>query len=252
MLEKLSPHMDVPAFADVVSKRFRAPETVNVAAPPHSSWFDIDALRLRYFWYDMVSSGDQDFVRNGDWGMFYTPTTDFSMALAQWWRVLESTLKRGIAEPLSKLFAEHPEWVQWDRDNLSKSQLQKESIFSDKLANPRKAGRLTLGDLVFVLQKCMSDAGSKSGVVSKLRSEAARFLGGHLDQLRPMVEARWLNPVHLNIDNINWFRNRASHDEPLGFVDAALGRFLAKRVLSVFFQPVLEKWGFKPVIYLPS
>jgi hypothetical protein len=184
--------------------------------------------------------------------MFYTPTSDFSMGLAQWWRALESVLKRGIAVPLSRLFMEHKEWLEWDRENLSKSQLQKESLFVDKLANQSKAGRLTLGDLVFVLQKCVSDAGSKNGTGSKLRMEAARFLGQHLDQLQPMLQAQWLNPVHLSLENVNWFRNRASHDEPLGLVDAAVGRFLAKRVLTAFFQPVLVKWGFKPVICVPA
>jgi hypothetical protein len=170
------------------------------------------------------------------------------MGVAQWWRTLESVLKRGIAEPLSKLFTEHAEWVEWDRANLSKKQQEKDSVFVDKLANPSKAARLTLGDLVLVLQKCVSDGGSKARIGSRLRMEAGRVLGGHRDQLKPLLQSQWLNPVHLTIANVNWFRNRASHDEPLGLVDAAVGRCLAKRVLSVFFQPTLDTWGFKPVI----
>jgi hypothetical protein len=44
----------------------------------------------------MMDSAQQDLVRNGDWAMFGVPTDDFSMALAQWWRALESVLKQSI------------------------------------------------------------------------------------------------------------------------------------------------------------
>jgi hypothetical protein len=196
----------------------------------------------------MVSASERNLVRNGDWAMFCTPTSDFSMGVAQWWRALESVLKRGIAEPLSKLFTEHPEWVELDRRNLSEKQQERESVFVDKLADPCKAARLTLGDLVLVLQKCVSDDGSKSGTGSRLRTEATRVLGAHRDKLQPLLQSKWLNPVHLTSENVNWFRNRASHDEPLGLVDAGVGRFLAKRVLSVFFQRALDARGFNPVI----
>lgn len=249
ILVKLSPHLDVATFADVVSKRYHAPKRHTASASSQPSWFDPDDLRLRYFWYDMLTPSEQDFVRNGDWAMFYMPTIDFSMGVAQWWRTLESVLKRGIAGTLSKLFTEHAEWVEMDRASLSKKDQEKESIFVDKLANPKKAARLTLGDLVLVLQKCVSDAGSKSGTRSRLRTEAARVLGGYRDQLQPLLQSKWLNPVHLTIENVDWFRNRASHDEPLRFVDAAVGRFLSKRVLDVFFQTVLDNRGFKLVIH---
>ena len=251
ILVRLSPHMDAAKFADVVSNRFRAPKRAVVAAPSHPSWFDVDSLRLRYFWYDMLSPSEQNLVRNGDWAMFCTPTSDYSMGVAQWWRALESVLKRGVAEPLSKLFAEHTEWVEWDRHNLRERQLEQESVFVDKLANPAKAARLTLGDLVLVLKKCVSDAGPKPGTGSRLRMEAARVLGAHRDQLEPLLQRKWLNPIHLTSENVNWFRNRASHDEPFDVVDAGVGRFLAKRVLSVFFQPALDAWGFRPVIFGP-
>jgi hypothetical protein len=55
----------------------------------------------RYVWYDIITASEQDLVRNGDWAMFGTPTDDFSMALAQWWRALESVLKRSVVDLLS-------------------------------------------------------------------------------------------------------------------------------------------------------
>lgn len=250
LLKRLSPHMNAEEFVNVVSTRFQAPNSPPPSTLYHSTWFDDDALRFRYFWYDMVTPSEQNLLKNGDWAIFYTPTSDFSMGVAQWWRVLESVLKRGISKPLSKLFAEHPEWVEWDQANLNKKQREKESIFVDKLANPKKASRLTLGDLILVLNKCSSADGwqTTGGTGSRLRSESTRFLNLHNDQLQPIMQSRWLNPVHLTNENINWFRNRASHDDPMDFIDASIGRFLAKRVLDAFFRPVLNKWGFIPRI----
>ena len=52
------------------------------------------------------------------------------------------------------------------------------------------------------------------------------------------------NPPHLTDENINWFRNRSSHDAAVPLVDASVGRVLAKRVLDGFFAPLADQWGF--------
>lgn len=75
-----------------------------------------------------------------------------------------------------------------------------------------------------------------------------RFFYEYSPQLVPLVTSKWLNPVHLTQENVTWFRNRAAHDSPMNAIDASIGSYLAKRVLYVFYGPVLNAWGFKPTI----
>lgn len=244
LLVKLSPHMGVPSFAEVVVNLFQTPKRSTEITPPHSSWSDLDAIRLRYFWHQVVTKPVQDLVRNGDWAIFHIPTGDFSMSVAQWWRALETILKTTIAEELSKLFTEHPEWAEWDRRNLSSKEQKRESVFLEKLPDPQKTAHLTLGDLVLVLKKCIPVDGATPKVKSKLRLEAIRFFNTYRGQFRPMVQSEWIFPPHLTNENVNWFRNKASHDGPMDFIDAAVGRLVARRVFDVFFLPVLKADGF--------
>jgi hypothetical protein len=252
ILESLSPHMGKPRFARIVSNRFEAPKPRVAAAPVDASWFALDALRLRYFWYDMLNAAEQEFVRNGDWALFCTPTSDFSMGLAQWWRTLESVLKHGIAMKLSTLFSENKEWVEWDKAHLSANQLNRDRSLWLRVADRKKALQLTLGDLVSILEQCTSEDGLTNGTGSKLRLEAARLLERDRERVQPLLQSEWLNPAHLTKDNVNLFRNRASHNVQLPLVDAAVGRCLANRVLNVFFLPVLRSRGFVPVLLCGS
>jgi hypothetical protein len=104
LLQALAPHLDAAKLRPVIKERFLpSSDTSGRSAEP--IWIDPIALRYRYFWYDMLSKAEQDLVRNGDWAMFGTPTDDFSMALAQWWRTLESVLKRSVVDLLNSATA---------------------------------------------------------------------------------------------------------------------------------------------------
>src|SRR5947209_1763024 len=103
------------------------------------------------------------------------PTNDFSMALAQWWRALESVLKRSVVNLISSTLAEQPQLADLDRQNLSAKRQKEEAVFLDKLAVPDRAAKLTLYDILLVLKKC--EATNEHGIVgSRLRLEAARVL----------------------------------------------------------------------------
>jgi hypothetical protein len=82
LLQSLAPHFDAAEFGEVVKDRF-IPSSVAGARSAEPLWSEPIALRYRYFWYDMLTSAEQDLVRNGDWAMFGLPTDDFSMALAR-------------------------------------------------------------------------------------------------------------------------------------------------------------------------
>ena len=56
------------------------------------------------------------------------------------------------------------------------------------------------------------------------------------------------NAMLLTQENIDLFRNRASHTKPIDKVDAFVGRVVAKKIVDVLFIPQLESWGFKATI----
>ena len=243
LIHSLALHLEVPDFSDVIKTRFSASDIAG-DRKPSLLWSNPASLRYRYFWYDMVSVSEQNLVRNGDWAMFGLPTDDFSMGLSQWWRTVESVLKRSVTEQLSTLFAQNPEWADFDRTNLSPKRREKESIFIDKLAHADRAAKVTLYEILLVLEKCEStNDGALAG--SRLRLEAAKFLRRYSSQFGVLTKGQFLNPAHLNQQNINWFRNRSSHDASVSLVDASIGRVLAMRILSGFFFPVLKGWGFQ-------
>jgi|SRR6266850_152006 len=246
LLQSLAPDLDAAGLGKVIKDRF-VPNSVAGSRNADPLWTDPIALRYRYFWYDLITASEQHMVRNGDWAMFSTPTEDFSMALAQWWRALESVLKRSVVGLLSSTFAQQPEWASWDRENLTPKQQKDEGIFLDKLANPDRAARTTLYDILMILKKCESTNEHSPGG-SRLRREAARILKQHSAQIGSLTKETWLHPAHLTDENINWFRNRSAHDGSVGLVDAAIGTVLAKRILSGFYYPPLELWGFKATL----
>ncbi len=247
ILQTVAPHLDAAQFGEVVKARFTQSQ-IEGRRLAEAVWSEPNALRYRYFWYDMMSNHEKAMLRNGDWAMFGLPTEDFSMALAQWWRALESVLKRSVVDLLASTFSQQPLLAEWDRQNLSAKRQKEESVFLEKLAVPDRATKLTLYDILLVLKKCEST--NKQGAAgSRLRFEAARVLKRYSAQIGPLTEGTWLHPVHLTDKNINWFRNRSAHDAAVDLVDAAVGRVLAERILNGFFAPVLEGWGFKAALF---
>ena len=243
LLQSLASHLDADGLKEVIRDRFSA-SSVQGSRSAEPLWSEPIALRYRYFWYDMITATEQDLVRNGDWAMFGLPTDDFSMALAQWWRALESVLKRSIIDPLSSSFAQQPQLANWDRENLSPKRQKEEAVFLEKLAVSDRAAKTTLYDILMILKKCEST--NEGGIAgSHLRLEAARILRQYSTQIGPLTKGTWLNPAHLTDENINWFRNRSAHDASVALVDAAIGRVLAKRIPTGFFMPLIKHWGFE-------
>lgn len=247
VLQGLAPHLDATPLQSVIKNGF-TPNSSTGRRVPDALWSEPAALRYRYFWYDMITPGEQDLVRNGDWAIFGLPTDDFSMALAQWWRALESVLKRSLVDLLSSTLAKNPQFLSLDRENLSPGKQKDEAVFLDKLAVPNRAAKLTLFDILLILKKCEATQ-EGAGASSRVRLEAARILGNYTAQTGPLTKGTWLRPAHLTDQNIEWFRNRSSHDAAVVLVDAAVGRVLARRILDGFFAPVLKSWGFERMIF---
>ena len=151
----------------------------------------------------------------------------------------------GQIDTVTKGFVDHPDWVTWDRSNLSTDAQKREAVFLDKFSEPERAAKATLGDVLLLIRKCEATKKSGSGG-SRLRREAARLLAQQQDQVGQLTTGTWLSPAHLTDENINWFRNRSSHDAPADLIAGSTGRLLARRILDGFFAPALEKWGFKP------
>jgi hypothetical protein len=243
--------LDADGLADVLPNLFPQGGAVPTTAPAAAmEWCHCDSLRFRFFWHDMVTPEEQAFLLNGEWAFFRTPSTDYSMALAQWWRILESVLKRGICAELAGLFQQHPEWLQEDQANLSPAKQKEEELFLKKLTDPTKASRLTLGDLLLILKKCSASREELRATGSRLRLEASRHLGNFEPQLNPLLEKSWLYPTCLTEANIAWYRNRASHQGSIDLGDALAGRAIAKGALNRFFLPGLRQYGLVPRLFM--
>ncbi|MBS1983425.1 MAG: hypothetical protein JST16_04565 [Bdellovibrionales bacterium] len=245
-LISLALHLDAAALGQVVKDSFK-PGSVAGSRGADPIWSAPAVLRYRYFWYDMITPEEQALVRNGDWAMFGVPTDDFSMGLAQWWRAIESVLKRSVVTNLSSALATQPHLVSMDRENLSAAKTKEEALFLEKLVVPDRAAKMTLYDILLLLKKC--EATNEKGTAgSRVRFEAARILKRYSAQIGPLTKGSLFSPVHLTDENINWFRNRSSHDASVPLEDAGIGRVLARRILSGFFVPVLNSWGFNRVL----
>src|SRR5262249_58602029 len=105
LLGGIAVHLNAAPLAQLLRDRFSDSGSLSSRESPLDPlWWCVDCLRFRYFWHDLISDQEKSMLLNGDWAMFNTPTADYSMALAQWWRVLESILKRGVVRELSQLF----------------------------------------------------------------------------------------------------------------------------------------------------
>jgi hypothetical protein len=208
------------------------------------SWYDHPDIRTRYFWFDMLDSHERAFVTNGDWALGCTPTEDYSMGLAQWWRLIESVFGRIVCDKLGKLYDENPQWLARDLKNLSPQSLSSEAVFLKKLAVAGAREKMTLADILRVLEKCVLKPRPPTDEGSVVRQKATEYFAPHADILRTAVQTNEAQPF-LSLTTIDWFRNRASHSRAIFETDAVVGRLLAKKIVDLLFLPTLRAWGFE-------
>ncbi len=247
ILVEVAKAWDKDPLAEAVSSRVPNATTSVYNINNHELWLSDDALKMRYFWRAMTSAHEQALVKNGDWAIVSCPTQDYSMAVAQPWRALEATFKRSIAVPLAELFAANPEWLEWDRANLSSGAQKRESIFLEKLSDPKRAKMMTMGDLLLLLEKCLQEPALTpvaNAQGSRLRAESTRWLRQYYDQLEPTIRGNIFRPARIRQEQIERYRNRASHDEQVGEVDAYVGRVIALSILETLYWPALRQMGF--------
>ena len=229
----------------MVAKDSREVEVDKKATLANSAtWYGHPDIRTRYFWFDMLTAHEQAFITNGDWALGCTPTDDYSMGLAQWWRLIESVFGRIVRDELGSLFDTNPEWLKRDLEKLSQRSLSSEAVFLKKLAVAESRDKMTLADILRVLEKCVIKPRQPGEKESLVRQKATEFFAPHAQILSAAVQARGTKPF-LTLETIGWFRNRASHSRPIGESEACVGRLVAKRVVELLFLPQLKAWGFE-------
>ena len=246
LLKRLSLRRKNPEFARILDGFAPGPEPSQPRPPSVPLWHARSTLFFRYNFFFNLVEHEQTFIENGDWALFQGPTRDFSMGLAQWWRTVESVLKRTFVKDLSELFVKNPDWSAWDDANLSRTARRSVEIFF-RLTSPEKANRITLRDIWLLLGKCIPPDDSHRGSDgSRLRLEACRYFDAVRRQAEPLVKDDHLNTGVLSVHDIDDFRNRASHDDPIDLVDAAVGRTLARELLNRFLFPAAQSLGYGP------
>ncbi|MDE1181485.1 hypothetical protein [Paraburkholderia sp.] len=251
ILMRLAPALGHPQLSQILQHRFTPSGIAARTNAVSSLWFDPVVLKLRYFWHDALEPEEQFLLRNGEWAMFNTPTADFSMALAQWWRLIESILKRSLAKELCSLFQSHPDWIEWDRRNLTERVRKREAVFVNRLAESEGWRTLTLGELLRILQKCFpprasSDHNDAGG--SRLRKEAVRFVRNYCNHFGELVSEQLGHVAHLTEQNVDLFRNRPSHNCSVDIIDAAVGRMIGRSIIDISFGPLLEAQSYAPML----
>jgi hypothetical protein len=218
-------------LADILEREF--PD--GTAAPVLDAAFaSVDLIRKRNRWFDSLSAAEQGFIQNGEWAFQQCPTSDYSMGLAQWWRTVEAAFKRLLIAPLAAHLQSKPDRAEADRLGLPPDKLRKEEVFVRILSDPDRARNITLGQILLILQKCRATASNEE---CQTRLTAARFLSAQSDKYAAFLERTWARPVQLTQENIEAFRNCASHEEPVDLTTAVVGRTLACSLLEELGPP---------------
>ncbi len=252
VMAAMNPHFGWEGFEEAIAKVVADNSQSHLATARRSetitaedlSWYGHPDIRTRYFWFDMLAEHERAFVTNGDWALGCTPTDDYSMGLAQWWRLIESVFGRIVRDHLGRLYDENPQWLARDIENLSPKSLSSEAVFLKRLAVAGAREKMTLADILRVLEKCVIKPRPPSERGSVLRQKATEYFGPHAEILRQAVLDDEARP-YLSLANIDWFRNRASHSTAIDETDASVGRLIAKRIIALLFYPQLRAWGFE-------
>lgn len=216
-------------------------------AGPYECWMTSDAFQMRHPWYCLLLPHEQDFVRNGDTAFAACITSDFSFGCAQWWRCVESVLRRKLIVPLGELIDANPAWVAEDESYARQRSDERkwEELFVRKLPDARRRQQLSLAQMLILLESCLADHTKKRPSSSMVRRKCVEYVGSNLaeytwviGQLDELADFRSvMTPPILNEKTIAAFRNAASHDAPMDFESAAAGRLLAIRILDFMHYP---------------
>nr|WP_231746033.1 hypothetical protein [Rosistilla oblonga] len=211
-------------------------------------WLSLEHFQMRHPWFCLLAARERDFIRNGDTGFVTCITDDYSMACSQWWRAIESILRRKLVDPLGALIDENPDWVDADRkyvQTLSPRKKERLKLFVLKLADPDSRRRMTLNDMLLLIEKCMADIRRKIVSASSIRRHAVQHVSERLSEFRwiksePDNYADMRSAFSQNVlseRSIQLFRNAASHDKPMDYEHAVAGRLLAIRILDFMHYP---------------
>ncbi len=213
----------------------------------YDEWLTVEAVQMRHPWFAMLMSHERDFVRNADTAFAACVTRDFSFGCAQWWRCVESVLRRRLIAPLGDLVDANPAWVAEDQFYASRrsDEWDWESIFVRILPDARRRKQLSLTQMLILLEKCIADYAKQRQSKSTVRRNCVEYIGsklpefrwvkGELDEVADFRSA--MTPRVLNEETIASFRNAASHDQPMDYGHAVVGRLLAIRILDFMHYP---------------
>ncbi len=248
ILKALSSHLDVTL--DEIEPVVSGIDKSAMDASEVKAWTEVRYVKARYSWFGCFTDFPAaEFVVNGDWALFCCPTEDYSMGLAQWWRFLEWRFKRILVKQIGELFDDHPEWRAEDEASLSRTKKKEESLFVEKLADPEKRKRLSLWECMVLFRQCVIDPPDHSA--SRMRQEAVREMKSverffcYFNPRNPILAN--LSPDHFTKENIDLFRNGASHTEPITRLEACIGRRIAIRLLDYLHLPELAEWNMEPL-----
>lgn len=211
------------------------------------NWLSFQSRSHRYPWLGLGSKRSDELAHNGDWAMMHCPTSDFSIAVAQWWRLLESELTHFLQVELGCLFDKHPEWLRQDREryesaDVSRKQKDRMKVFLN-YADPSLREKFSLRDQLLLLEKCFSHR-EVDRTFSRLRYEASHHLQpfsrsfgslGNRDE-----QGRYYLPKLLTEETIQRFRNRSSHDQKIGEKEALLGRTIVTTFIREIYKEKLQ------------
>lgn len=222
------------------------PGSGNYIAGPYQEWLTEEAFQMRHPWFCLLEQYERNFVRNADTAFATCITDDYSFACAQWWRCIESVLRRRLVVPVGNLIDANPDWL---KEDLADPELTKrESLFVKELASPAQRQKMSLTPMLYLLEGCLSDCREKKESNSVVRRKTVEYVVSRLS------EFKWLNGEYdhrdndsdfrsfssskiLSEDKIRLFRNGTSHDKPMTFAQAAVGRLIAIRILDFMHYP---------------
>jgi hypothetical protein len=222
----------------------------NYKARQAESWLTEENFQMMHPWFCLLEQHEREFIRNGDSAFVTCMTSDYSMACSQWWRTVESVLRRSLINRLGFIIDANPSWRQTDLEyaqTLAPEQQQKwEKVFLHDLADPQRRSKMTLTQMLVLINQCMADLRGKKISRSLIRRNVVEYLGSQSTDFRwvkgepdDFADMRsYFSPNVFTEQTIALFRNAASHDQPMKYEYAVVGRLLAIRILDFIHYPL--------------